>query len=75
MNRSFIKEPKNFISGLEAIKKEFFGTKTGLIYFQNGDTKVSSDMSEFATIESSQDGYRFGLKNKYTTRVYIQKQS
>ena len=75
MNHTFIKEPQNFISGLEAIKKEFFGAKAGLIYFQNGDTKVSADMSEFATIESSQDGYRFGLKNKYTTRAYIQKQS
>jgi hypothetical protein len=74
MNHPFIKDPKNFTSGLQKIKKAFFGEKAGLIYFQSGITKVSSDMSEFATIESSQDGYRFGLKNKYLNRPYIQKQ-
>jgi len=73
-NHPFIKSPKAFTQGLAQIKLAFFGGKAGLIYFSNGVTYVSSDMSEFATIESSQDGYRFGLKSKYQSYPYIQAQ-
>lgn len=73
-NHPFIKSPKSFTQGLGQIKLAFFGGKAGLIYFSNGVTYVSADMSEFATIESSQDGYRFGLKSKYNSYPYIQDQ-
>ena len=50
---------------------DFFGDKNGLVYFWQGKAFVSQDMSEFATIESSQDGYRFGLKDRYQGYKYI----
>jgi len=74
-NHPFVKDPKNFTSGLKEIKAAFFGDKAGLIYFFKGITHVSSDMSEFATIESSQDGYRFGLVDRYKDKEYIQDQN
>jgi hypothetical protein len=52
----------------------FFGNKSGLVYFYQGETKVSTKMEEFATIESSQDGYRFGLRSRYKGRPYIEAQ-
>jgi hypothetical protein len=70
----FVVNPNAFVDGLAQIKSAFFGDKAGLIYFSKGITYVSKDMSEFATIESSQDGYRFGLKSKYPNVAYIQKQ-
>lgn len=71
----FVQSPQKFVNGLTAIKKSFFGDKAGLIYFLKGDVKLSSDMSDFATIESSQDGYKFDLKAKNTNLKHIQDQS
>lgn len=73
-NHPFVKDPKSFTDGLYDIKKAFFGAKAGLIYFLNGKTLVSPDMSEFATTESSQDGYRFGLKSRNKGKAYIENQ-
>ena len=67
----FVKNPKNFTNGLQQIKMDFYGDKDGLVYFWKGQTNVSKGMTEFATIESSQDGYRFGLKDRYTGYKYI----
>ena len=67
----FVKNVKSFTEGLYKIKMDFFGDKNGLVYFWQGKAFVSQDMSEFATIESSQDGYRFGLKDRYQGYKYI----
>ena len=73
-NHPFVKNPKTFTDGLYDIKMAFFGDKAGLIYFLNGKAMVSANMSEFATTESSQDGYRFGLKARNKGKAYIEKQ-
>jgi hypothetical protein len=73
-NHPFVINPKTFTNGLYEIKMSFFGNKSGLVYFYQGETKVSTKMEEFATIESSQDGYRFGLKSRYKGRPYIEAQ-
>jgi hypothetical protein len=71
----FVQDPNKFTDGLSRIKKSFFGGKAGLIYFLKGDVKVSDDMSDFATIESSQDGYKFDLKDKNKNLKHIEAQS
>jgi hypothetical protein len=73
-NHPFVKNPKTFTDGLYDIKMAFFGDKAGLIYFLNGKVMISANMSEFATTESSQDGYRFGLKARNKGKAYIEKQ-
>lgn len=73
-NHPFVANPTSFTDGLYEIKMSFFGDKSGLVYFFQGITQVSDDMSEFATIESSQDGYRFGLKSRYKSLTYVQDQ-
>lgn len=65
-NHPFVTKPETFTDGLYEIKKTFLGDKAGLIYFFNKETIVSSDMAEFATTESTMDGYRFGLKSKHS---------
>jgi hypothetical protein len=73
-NHPFVKNPKSFTDGLYEIKIAFFGNKAGLIYFFNKETVISSNMAEFATTESSQDGYRFGLKSRNAGKAYIEDQ-
>jgi len=73
-NHPFVKTPKTFTDGLYEIKMAFFGNKAGLIYFLNQETVVSPKMAEFATTESSQDGYRFGLKSRNKGKAYIEDQ-
>jgi hypothetical protein len=70
----FVTNPTSFVNGLSEIKAAFFGDKDGLVYFFKGVTYVSRDMSEFATLESSQDGYRFTLKSRHPDAEYIQDQ-
>jgi hypothetical protein len=70
----FVTSPASFVNGLAQIKGAFFGDKDGLVYFFKGITYVSQDMSEFATLESSQDGYRFTLKSRHPSLAYIQDQ-
>jgi hypothetical protein len=74
LNHPFVKSPDSFTEGLSQIKQSFFGDKAGLVYFLNGFTYVSDDMSEFATTESSQDGYKFDLKAKFNKWTHVQKQ-
>jgi hypothetical protein len=71
----FVQDPNKFTDGLSRIKKGFFGEKAGLIYFLKGEVKVSTNMSDFATIDSSQDGYKFDLKSKYIKYPHVQNQS
>ena len=73
-NHPFVKNPTTFTDSLYEIKTAFFGDKDGLIYFFNKETVVSSNMAEFATTESSQDGYRFGLKSRNAGKAYIEDQ-
>jgi|688.fasta_scaffold03126_29 hypothetical protein len=73
-NHPFVTNPKIFTNSLSAIKDTFFGGKSGLVYFYQEVTYVSKDMSEFATVESSQDGYRFGLKSRNKGKAYIEDQ-
>jgi len=74
LNHTFVKKPSLFTSGLSQIKNAFFGDKAGLVYFLNGTTYVSDNMSEFATTESSQDGYKFDLKSNYSKWPHVQEQ-
>lgn len=74
LNHPFVKNPDSFTEGLSQIKQSFFGDKAGLVYFLRGVTYVSDDMSEFATTESSQDGYKFDLKAKFKKWTHVQKQ-
>jgi hypothetical protein len=73
-NHPFVTNPKIFTNSLSDIKDTFFGGKSGLVYFYQEVTYVSKDMSEFATVESSQDGYRFGLKSRNKGKAYIEDQ-
>jgi hypothetical protein len=75
LNHPFVKNPNQFIEGLNKIKERFFGNKNGLVYFLQGKTLISRDMSEFATVESSMGGYRFGLKTKYNKYEFVTKQT
>lgn len=74
INHPFVKKPSFFTEGLSKIKEQFFGDKAGLVYFLKGVTLVSDTMSEFATTESSQDGYKFDLKSNYTKWPHVQEQ-
>ena len=74
MNHPFVKNPELFTQGMNKIKLSFFGDKAGLVYFLRGITHISPKMAEFATTESSQDGYKFDLKSKYTKWPHVQKQ-
>ena len=73
-NHPFVTKPETFTDSLYGIKKTFLGDKAGLIYFLNKETIVSPEMAEFATIESSQDGYRFGLKSKHSEYKHVEDQ-
>jgi len=74
INHPFVKNPELFTQGMNKIKQSFFGDKAGLVYFLKGITRISAKMAEFATTESSQDGYKFDLKAKYTKWDHVQKQ-
>jgi len=74
LNHPFVKNPALFTDGLSKVKKSFFGDKAGLVYFLRGMAYVSPNMSEFATTESSQDGYKFDLKAKYSKWAHVQNQ-
>lgn len=74
INHPFVKNTELFTQGMNKIKQSFFGDKAGLVYFLRGITHVSSKMDEFATTESSQDGYKFDLKSKYTKWPHVQNQ-
>jgi len=74
LNHPFVTSPNSFIDGLTEIKNRFFGEKAGLVYFYKGTTYVSKNMDEFATIESSQDSYRFGLKSRYSAYKHVEAQ-
>lgn len=74
LNHPFVKKPSFFTEGLSNIKAQFFGDKAGLVYFLKGITYVSDTMSEFATTESSQDGYKFDLKSNYSKWPHVQAQ-
>jgi len=74
INHPFVKKPELFTQGLNTIKQSFFGDKAGLVYFLKGITHISAKMADFATTESSQDGYKFDLKAKYTKWDHVQNQ-
>ena len=74
-NHPFVKNPDRFIEGLNKIKETFITNKDGLVYFLQGKTLMSKDMSEFATVDSSMGVYRFGLKTKYKKYEIVTKQT
>lgn len=74
INHPFVKNPELFTQGMNRIKQEFFKDKAGLVYFLRGITHISAKMADFATIESSQDGYKFDLKSKYAKWPHVQLQ-
>lgn len=77
-NHPFVKTPSLFLQELSNVKNIFMkgGGKAGIIYFSSGITKIDLDFSEFATIGSSGDAYRFNIKTleKYQKYPYIQEQ-
>jgi hypothetical protein len=77
-NHPFVRSPKLFVQELSNAKNVFMkgGEKSGIIYFSKGITKVDRNFSEFATINSSGDAYRFNIKSleKYQKYSYIQDQ-
>ena len=70
LNYEFVKKPENFVTELRAVRDGFAKGKAGLIYFYNGECKISAGMEDFYTSNITQGQVRFDLKSKVPGSKY-----